>query len=84
MQVRKAYKKFALRVHPDKAAAACRFGTDLVPGTPLVGDAPAIQVHNVAMWSHWGANTCLELGLIYHSNDRAQCLALYVCISRKL
>lgn len=44
MQVRKAYKKFALRVHPDKAAAACRFGVGVVPGTQLVGDAPAIQV----------------------------------------
>lgn len=42
--MRKAYKKFALRIHPDKAAAACRFGTDLVPGTRLVGDAPAIEV----------------------------------------
>ena len=44
LQVRKAYKKFALRVHPDKAAAACRFGMGVVPGTQLVGDAPAIQV----------------------------------------
>jgi hypothetical protein len=44
VQVRKAYKKFALRVHPDKAAAACRFGVGVVPGTQLVGDAPAIQV----------------------------------------
>jgi hypothetical protein len=44
VQVRKAYKKFALRMHPDKAAAACRFGTDLVPGTRLVGDAAAVQV----------------------------------------
>lgn len=41
--VRRAYKKFALRMHPDKAASACRFGTSIVPGTPLVGDASAIE-----------------------------------------
>lgn len=44
LQVRKAYKKFALRMHPDKAAAACRFATGLLPGARLVGDAPAIEV----------------------------------------
>lgn len=42
--MRRAYKKFALRMHPDKAASACRFGTSIVPGTPLVGDASAIEV----------------------------------------
>lgn len=44
LQVRKAYKKFALRMHPDKAAAACRFSSGLLPGARLVGDAPAIEV----------------------------------------
>ena len=43
-QVRKAYKKFALRMHPDKALMACRFACGLTPGVLLVADEPALQV----------------------------------------
>lgn len=31
MQVRKVYKKLALKLHPDKALAQCKFSTSVVP-----------------------------------------------------
>lgn len=64
-QVRKAYRRAALKHHPDKAVAACRFGTALpLDGSttdstgavqclvPLVGVAVAVEarVREEANW----------------------------------
>lgn len=45
--MRRAYKRLALQMHPDKAAVACRFGTGFLPTACLVGDIANMEVCSV-------------------------------------
>jgi hypothetical protein len=40
LQVRKAYRKAALKYHPDKAVAACKFSIQLPISSDTQGSAP--------------------------------------------
>lgn len=43
LQVRKAYKRLALQMHPDKAASSCRYSCQLGEGGAVVLSVAAAQ-----------------------------------------